>query len=164
MINNYVDQPKRVNIFHVLMIVWGCGMLPLWGLGFYYSFKEGPILIQSLVMSMAAIVVALCFIVSPFFRRAAAVIALVFSGVFTFANFVYNAYSGEMLTTGLVFAIVFFLLPSLALLLSSMPRYQAQFSARATFALDTRTWFIGGIAIFLLLVVLGGLYGLGLSL
>lgn len=161
--NNYINQPMRVNIFHILIIVLGCGMLPLWGLGFYNSFKEGPILVQSLLMSTSAIVVAFCFIVSSIFRRAAAVIALVCSGIFISANLIYNAYSVEILSIGLVFAFVFFLLPSVALLLSSLPRYQEQFALRTTFTLNPQNWFIGGLAILLLLVILGALYGLGLT-
>lgn len=77
--NNWVGQPRRVNVFTFLNILWGCVMLPLWTLGVYYSFKEGPIEIQGLVMSSAALVVSLCLIVSPLFRRNAAITALMFS-------------------------------------------------------------------------------------
>ena len=113
--NNLVGQPKRVNIFAFLNILWGYAMLPLWTLGVYYSFKEGPIEIQGLVMSSAALVVSLCLIVSPLFRRNAAITALMFSFIFTAANFVYNTGSINQMISGLILGVLCLVVPSIFL-------------------------------------------------
>jgi hypothetical protein len=134
--NNIENPSASVNILSLLFITWGCVMFPLWGLGLYYSFKEGPIEVQGLVMSSAALVVSLCLIVSPLFRRNAAITALIFSSLFTVANFVYNTGSINQMSSGLIWGILCLVLPSVFLLRLSMPRPQT--FATTTFATATQ--------------------------
>ena len=165
---NYTNQPRQIQLFDLLIVILGCGMLPLWALGLYYSFHEGPVMLQSLVMSSAALVVSICFMVATLLRREAATTALIFSTGFIAANLIYNVHSTTQLGIGFVLAFVFLFLPSLLLLLSSMPRSREQFFAAATLTLDMQTWSPKSVGLFLLcivllLVVLAGLYGLGFT-
>ena len=54
-------------------------MIPLWALIFYQSFKEGPLEMQGLIMSAAALGVSLAWLASAFSRRGAAAAALLLS-------------------------------------------------------------------------------------
>ena len=161
-----LDQPKKINILDLILIIWGCVMLPFWMLLFYQSFKEDTLEMQGLVMSFAAFIVSLCFITASLFRRQATIIALIFSGAFTVASLVYNTSSPTLFVGGLVFSALFLLTPSIFLLLSSIPRYRTQPFAAATFAVGIRSrspkelLFIL-FCVVLLLVVIAGIYGLG---
>lgn len=162
--NTIEVQSQRVTILNFLFIIWGCVMLPLWTLGVYYSFKEGPIEIQGLVMSSAALVVSLCLIVSPLFRRNAAITALIFSFIFTAANFVYNTGSINQIISGLILGVLCLVMPSIFLLRSSISRTQP--FAATTFTMTTQRLSYRAIGLIvlcllLLLVVIGALYGLG---
>jgi hypothetical protein len=114
-------------------------MLPVWTLGFYYSFNEGPLFIQSFVMSMAAILVSLCLIVSPLAKRGAAISALSFSIGFTIANLVYNIHSISELVSGLTIAVVCFFIPSILLLLASFPHYNERIFTRFNSTIASRS-------------------------
>ncbi|MCX6048387.1 MAG: hypothetical protein NT075_25065 [Chloroflexi bacterium] len=162
--HHQVYRPMRVNLFDLLIILWGCGMLPLWGVGLYSSFEEGP-LVQSLVMPLTALVVAFCFIVAPLcsLRKGVAVLALLCTAGFTVAHIVYNAGTLALLIFGLGFALVFFWLPTILLFLSSLPRYHVRFFAAADMVVNARFWGILALAVAMLLVLIGGLYGFGLS-
>lgn len=164
MANNYMTQPsKRIYLFDVVIILWGCGMLPVWILGFYYSFNEGPLLIQSFVMSMAAILVSLCLIVSPLAKRGAAIAAFSFSIGFTIANLVYNIHLIGELVSGLTISVVCFFIPSILLLLVSFPNYNERIFTRFNSTITSLSWVIGGIALLLLLFLFFGVYGIGFS-
>lgn len=139
-------------------------MLPLWTLGVYYSFKEGPIEIQGLVMSSAALVVSLCLIASPLFRRNAAIAALIFSSLFTAANFVYNAGSINQMGSGLILGILCLVTPSIFLLRSSISHPQAFATTTLTMSTQRLSYREAGLIVLcvvLLLIVIGALYGLG---
>jgi hypothetical protein len=163
-----INQPKSINILDLVLIIWGCVMLPLWVLGFYQSVKEDTLEMQGLVMSAAALVVSLCFITTPLFRRQAAITALIFSGAFTIAAFVYNTSSINLLISGLVISTLFLLTPSIFLLLSSIPSYHTQPFVAATFPVgirnrSSRELLFIALCIVLLLVVIAGMYGLGFA-
>lgn len=162
--NTIGNRLRRVSPLHLLLIGWGSVMLPLWTLGIYYSFKEGSIEIQGLVMSSIALVVSLCLIASPLLSRNAAITALIFSSLFTVANFVYNTGSINQMSSGLILDILCLVLPSIFLLRSSMPRSQTFATTTFTTAtqrLSYREVSLIVLSLVLLLVVIGALYGLG---
>lgn len=155
----------RINLFDLLIVLWGCGMLPLWGLGLYYSFKEGPLLVQSLVMALAALGVALCFIAAPLLRlrKGIAAAGLIFAAGFTLAHLLYNANEPAILYSGLVFALIFFWLPGVLLFLSALPPYQTRFFTNTATVINPSVWLLLVVGIGLFLLLLGGLYGFGFS-
>jgi len=162
--NRIVDQAKNINILNFLVTGWGIVMLPLWVLIFYYSFKEGPLEIQGLVMSSLAIGVSLCFISTPLWKRPAAVIALVFGCVFTGANFIYNIESTNLLISGTVFSTLCLVLPSILLLRLPVLQSRSFGEAISTAPTPQGSYQRLGLLIVCLVVLLGmavALYGVG---
>ncbi|MFN8494970.1 MAG: hypothetical protein U0350_45625 [Caldilineaceae bacterium] len=159
-------RPISINLFDLLMVLWGCGMLPLSGLDLYSSVKEAPILVQSLVLSLAALGAALCFVIAPLlrYRKGIASVGLIFAAGFTVAHLIYNGSTFTLLLSGLTFALIFFWLPGVLLFLSSLPHYQARFFGRMSIPVNAKFWLILMILVGLLFLVLGGLYGIGFSI
>lgn len=157
----FVNQGKKINMIEILVFAIGCANLPLWTLGVYQSFKEGPIEIQGFIMSSAALAVSICWITTTLFRRKAAIAALIFSCLFLVANFIYNTNSLNQLITGLVFGLLFLGLSTIYLFCS-----HTQGASAMTNTVGRPTWTSWGILsgllfVFLFLVMLIGIYGLG---
>jgi hypothetical protein len=159
---NFIYSFQRASPTSILTALWGCAMLPLWSLGIYQALKEENIFVQGLVMSSAAVGVALCFVVAPIARSRAAWFALFCTAMFAVANVGYNQHSLAQLGIGFVFTFAFFLAPTLLLLRATTVSGLDRQVTTANLASRTHKWrFV--VATLLILLAIAVLYGLGSS-
>lgn len=180
---NLTVQSKKLNAFDIAFIAWGCITLPLWILALYQSFEDGAIYLQGIALASMAIAITLCWIVSPWFKRTAAIIAIGLSCTFTSVgtvnnininnnninfnkiNHINSTISYSWVVQSLIFDIVFFIAPAILLLYLSNFQHNSQtnpiFNPAIPEKWTLRNIALGVLLLLLLLVVIVGMYGLG---